>query len=410
MKTIGGDHHSNKEEKTRFPLALIALALIAFTTGTTEFVIMGLLPEIARDVQVSLADAGMLVSGYALGIVFGAPVLTVLTKGIPRKMLLLLLTGVFIFGNLFSALSYDYSLLMAARIIAGIAQGAITGVGAVVASQLVPPHKQGSAMAMIMAGSALANVVGVPIGTVLGQSMGWHFPFAIITVLSLISFIGIFLLVPNIQYEQSPRLLTEFAVLGRPRVILNLLMTIFSFGSVFMVFTYIVPLLQDVTGFSSSKVSLLLFLFGFGTILGGIIGGKLIDRSLLPSLISFQLVLIVILLLFNVTIQNKILVIITLFLFGVAAFGMAPGLQVLIIREAKGAPELASSFNISAFNLGAAGGSFLGGLVVESSLGLKSVFAVSVLTALIGLFLSLAYRAIERRSQKNVSSTSVGNS
>lgn len=396
--TVHGEHPVSKQERN-VSLALFALAMVAFTIGTTEFVIMGLLPDVARDLQVSLSDAGILISGYALGIVIGAPSLTALTRRMPRKTLLLWLTAFFIAGNLLSALSNDYAVLMIARVLAALAQGAITGIAAVVASQLAPPHRQGNALAMVMIGTVIANVVGVPAGTYLGQWLGWHFPFWVITALSLVSFLAILQWVPKITNEWSPDVKTEFGVLARPRVILTHFMTVFSFGSVFVVFTYIAPLLQDVAGFNPNQTSLMLVLFGVGTIVGGLIGGKTADRALLPSLMIFQIGLLAILLLFALSFQNQAVAVAGLFLFGIAAFGIAPGLQVLIIREAKDAPGLASSFNIAAFNLGAAGGSFLGSLMVDSAFGPKSLFIISAVMIIVGLILSVVHYLLREKPQ-----------
>ncbi|GKU76589.1 MFS transporter [Paenibacillus sp. L3-i20] len=401
METAIVREHSLPKQKKRLFLALFALSLVAFTIGTTEFVILGLLPDVAQDLNVSLSDAGLLVSGYALGIVIGAPGITVLTRRIPRKTLLLWLTGIFIVGVVLSALSYDYSLLMIARIIAALCQGAITGIAVVVVSQLAPPDKQGSALAMVMVGSVLANVAGVPIGTYLGQWMGWQFPFWVIAFLAVVSFVSVAMWVPRVSNSHNLGLFAEFSVLIRPRVVLILIMTVFSFGSVFAVFTFIVPLLQQVSGFSPSQTSLMLVLFGIGTIFGGVVGGKVADRALLPSLMMFQVGLIIVFLVFFVTFQYQLFAIIGLFLFGFTAFGIAPGLQVLILREATDARGLASSFNIAAFNLGAAGGSFLGSMTVDSSVGTTFLFVVGAVTAFIGLLVAISL-FLSKKKQESI--------
>ncbi|MDF2683712.1 MAG: transporter [Brevibacillus sp.] len=371
-------------------IALYALTLGAFAIGMTEFIIMGLLPEVATNLHVSIPTAGLLITGYALGVAIGAPFITIATHQLPRKALLLLLMILFIAGNALAALAPNYTVLMVARILAALTHGSFFGVGSVIAAQLVPKEKRAGAIAIMFTGLTLANILGVPIGTFLGQAYGWRSTFWLITVIGLIAWIGIALLVPKVNSSTSS-LRQELGVLRRPTVHVALLMTVFGFGGVFTAFTYIAPILVDITGFSPSSVSYILVLFGVGITLGNIYGGKLADRSLLPSLIGILVLLAVVLALFSLTDQNKILALITVFILGVAAFGTVPGLQLHMLNMAKEAPTLASTLNIAAFNLGNAMGAYIGGVVIDLGVGggLHAVPWVASLVTVIGILFAL---------------------
>lgn len=370
----------------RSSIALYALTLGAFAIGMTEFIIMGLLPEVSADLQVSIPMAGLLITGYALGVAVSAPFITIATHRVPRKALLLLLMIIFIAGNALAALASNYAVLMVARILAALTHGSFFGVGSVIASQLVPKEKRAGAIATMFTGLTLANILGVPIGTFIGQAYGWRATFWLITVIGFIALLGIVGLVPKVKATPSS-LSQELGVLRRPTVQVALLMTVFGFGGVFTAFSYIAPILTDITGFSASSVSYILVLFGVGITLGNIYGGKLADRALLPSLLGILLVLAVVLAVFSVTDQNKIAALITVFLLGVAAFGTVPGLQLHMLNMAKEAPTLASSLNIAAFNLGNAIGAYIGGLVIDYGIGggLPAVPWVASLVTVIGL-------------------------
>ncbi|MDR7316469.1 MFS transporter [Brevibacillus nitrificans] len=374
----------------RSTIALYALTLGAFAIGMTEFIIMGLLPEVAVNLHVSIPMAGLLITGYALGEAIGAPFITIATHRLPRKALLLLLMIIFIAGNALAALAPNYTILMFARILAALTHGSFFGIGSVIASQLVPKEKRAGAIAIMFTGLTLANILGVPIGTFVGQAYGWRSTFWLITVIGLIAFVGIILLVPKVKSTTSS-LGQELGVLRRPTVHVALLMTVFGFGGVFTAFTYIAPILVDITGFSASSVSYILVLFGVGITLGNIYGGKLADRALMPSLLGILLLLAVVLALFSWTDQYKIPALITVFILGVAAFGTVPGLQLHMLNMAKEAPTLASTLNIAAFNLGNAMGAYIGGVVIDAGFGggLPAVPWVASLVTVIGILFTM---------------------
>ncbi|MCC3371453.1 MFS transporter [Cohnella sp. REN36] len=371
-------------------LALTALTLGAFAIGMTEFIIMGLLPEVSQSLNVSLSAAGLLISGYALSVAIGAPVITLATHRMQRKRLLLFLMLLFIAGNAFAALAPNYGVLMVARVVAALTHGSFFGVGSVIAAELVPKEKRAGAIAMMFTGLTLANILGVPFGTWLGQAYGWRFPFWTITGIGLLAMIGVALLVPKVNAGVSS-LKEELGVLRRPAVQVALLMTVFGFGGVFTAFTYIAPILVDITHFHESSVSLILVLFGAGITLGNFVGGKLADWRLMPSLIGIMIALAAILAAFGITDSYKGATLATVFLLGMAAFGTVPGLQVHMLNTAKEAPTLASTLNIAAFNLGNALGAYLGGLVIDAKLGggLPAIPWAASLVTVVGIAFTL---------------------
>jgi MFS transporter, DHA1 family, inner membrane transport protein len=360
------------------PIPLLALALSAFAIGTTEFVIMGLLPEVARDLSVSIPSAGLLVSGYALGVAAGAPLLAVLTSKMPRKLSLQLLMAIFVIGNVMCAVAGDYRMLMIARIVTSFAHGSFFGIGAVVAASLVPREKQASAIALMFTGLTLANVLGVPFGTFVGQNFGWRVSFWIVAGLGVLSLAGIAALVPN-RHDAGPvGLAREVRVLKEPQVWLALAMTVLGFGGVFVVFTYIAPILEEVSGFSARAVTLVLVVFGAGLTLGNIVGGKLADRALMPSLMGILLALAAVMGVFAKTSHLPVPAAVTVFVWGIAAFATVPPLQMRVVEKARHAPNLASTLNIGAFNVGNAGGAWLGGLALTHGLKLDTLPWVAV--------------------------------
>ncbi|EIM93326.1 major facilitator transporter [Paraburkholderia hospita] len=370
------------------PIPLLALAISAFAIGTTEFVIMGLLPEVAKDLAVSLPSAGLLVSGYALGVAVGAPLLAVVTSKMPRKLALQLLMGVFIVGNVLCAIASDYSVLMIARVVTSFAHGSFFGIGAVVAASLVPQEKRASAIALMFTGLTLANVLGVPFGTFIGQQFGWRAAFWIVAAFGVLSLAGVTALVPN-RHDTGPASLGhEVRVLKDPQVWIALTMTVLGFGGVFVVFTYIAPILEQVSGFTPHGVTLILVLFGVGLTVGNTIGGKLADRSLMPSLMGILIALAVVMAVFAHTSHSQIAAAVTVFIWGIAAFATVPPLQMRVVEKAKAAPNLASTLNIGAFNVGNAGGAWLGGLAISHGYGLDALPYVAALVALAALALT----------------------
>ncbi|KIL38172.1 arabinose transporter permease [Gordoniibacillus kamchatkensis] len=371
-------------------MALYALTAGAFAIGMTEFVIMGLLPDVASNLHVSIPAAGLLITGYALGVAAGAPFITIATHKMPRKALLLLLMAIFIAGNALAAMAPNYAFLMAARIISALTHGSFFGVGSVVAAQLAPREKRAGAIAIMFTGLTLANILGVPFGTFLGQAYGWRSTFWVIAAIGLVALLGVIMLVPHIKAAPSS-LSQELGVMRRPAVHVALLMTVFGFGGVFTAFTYITPIMVDITGFSPSSVSYILVLFGIGITIGNIYGGKLADRKLLPSLLGILVMLAAVLALLGITDHNKILALITVFLLGIAAFGTVPGLQLHMLNTAKDAPTLASTLNIAAFNLGNAFGAYLGGAVIDLEIGggLRTVPWIAALVTVVGIAFTL---------------------
>ena len=380
------------------PIALWALTISAFAIGTTEFVIMGLLPEVATSLGVTLSAAGMLVTGYALGVFVGAPLVTATTGRLPRKTLLMALMLVFVVGNLACAMAPDYNTLMIGRIIASFAHGAFFGVGSVVATGLVPKEKQASAIALMFTGLTVANVLGVPFGTWLGQIYGWRATFWAVTAIGIVALAATGWLVPRSQGGEAADFGRELRVLGRPQVLLGLAMTVLGFGGVFAAFTYIAPILTDISGFAPAAVSPILLLFGVGLVIGNLAGGKLSDRRLMPTLVGSLVALAVVLVLFGLTNENKIASIIGVGLLGMAAFATVPPLQMRVLEKATGAPNLASSVNIAAFNLGNAAGAWLGGLTIDHGPGLHAVPYVAAILPLAGIAVALVSWRMDRRS------------
>jgi MFS transporter, DHA1 family, inner membrane transport protein len=370
------------------PIPLLALAISAFAIGTTEFLIMGLLPEVAHDLSVSIPAAGQLVTGYALGVAVGAPLLAVLTSRMPRKLALQLLMGIFIVGNVLCAVATNYPVLMVARVVTSFAHGSFFGIGAVVAASLVPTEKRASAIALMFTGLTLATVLGVPFGTAIGQQFGWRVAFWIVSALGVISLVGVSALVPNHHDSAPAGLGHEVRVLRDPQVWIALGMTVLGFGGVFVVFTYIAPILEQVSGFSPRGVTLMLVVFGLGLTLGNTLGGKLADRALMPSLIGILAVLVVVMAVFTRTSHASVPAAITVFVWGIAAFATVPPLQMRVVAKAAAAPNLASTLNIGAFNVGNAMGAWLGGLAIAHGVTLDSLPWVAAVVAVAALLLT----------------------
>ncbi|GAT74685.1 MFS transporter [Microbacterium hydrocarbonoxydans] len=355
------------------PLGLIALAIGAFGIGLTEFVIMGLLPEVATDFAVAEATAGWLISGYALSVVVGALGLTAATTRLPRKPVLVGLVVLFIAGNVLTALAPDYTTAMIGRILAALSHGAFFGIGSVVAADLVEPAKKARAIAIMFTGLTAANVFGVPFGTFLGQQFGWRSTFWVISVIGVVALAGIAALVkaPQTSGEQVS-LRHELRAFRSAQVWLSLTVTVLAYGGMFGAFTYIAYTLTGVTGFDASAVPWLLVLFGLGLVAGNAIGGRLADRSIDRTLLGFIAALVVVLVAFGVLAWSQPATIVILVLMGGFGFGTVPGLQSRIMQYAGGAPTLASGANIGAFNVGNALGAWAGGVGITAGLGYTS--------------------------------------
>ncbi|SAK73983.1 transporter, major facilitator family protein [Caballeronia fortuita] len=382
------------------PLPLFALAVAAFGIGTTEFVIMGLLPNVARDLAVTIPAAGMLVSGYALGVTVGAPILAIVTAKMPRKKALMGLIGVFIVGNMLCALAPNYWVLMGARIVTAFCHGAFFGIGSVVAADLVAPNRRAQAIALMFTGLTLANVLGVPLGTALGQAAGWRSTFWVVTLIGVAAAGALAVCLPKHIEMRETSILREFDVLKNPQVLMVLGISVLASASLFSVFTYITPILEDVTGFSPHAVTYVLLLFGLGLTVGSTLGGKLADWKLLRSLLSFLLAIVVILAIFAATMHEPVTAMITIFLWGVLAFAIVPPLQILIVNRASDAPNLASTLNQGAFNLGNATGAWLGGCVISAGAPLTSLPWVGILMAASAFGLTLLSATIDKRARR----------
>jgi DHA1 family inner membrane transport protein len=369
-------------------LALLALALASFGIGTTEFVIMGLLPDVAGDLGVTIPQAGLLVTGYALSVAFGSPFLAVATARMDRRKALLVLIGIFILGNLLCALAPNYSLLMAARIVTALCHGAFFGLGAVVAATLVPEQKKAQAIAMMFAGLTLANVLGVPFGTALGEAVGWRNTFWAVVVIGFAAAFALYAWLPRNMPTPRMKLIHEARSLGSTQVILAMLISVLVSASLFGVFTYITPILENVTLISPHDVTLMLLLFGIGLTAGNFLGGWLGDWKLMPSVIGILALLIPVLSLFTLTSASLVPAAVTIFCWGLLAFALISPLQLRVVNEAAQAPNLASTLNQGAFNLGNAAGAWIGGLALTNGLAYRELPWIGVALAAVAFTLS----------------------
>ena len=387
------------------PLALLALTISAFAIGTTEFVIVGLLPTIAADLGVNLPSAGLLVSLYALGVAVGAPVLTALTGKLPRKTLLVSLMVLFTAGNLLAWKAPGYESLVIARILTGLAHGVFFSIGSTIATSLVPKEKAASAIAIMFTGLTVALVTGVPLGTFIGQHFGWRETFLAVSALGVIAFVGSLLFVPKtIQHSKPASLLQQVKVLGEPRLLLVYAMTAVGYGGTFIAFTYLAPILQQISGFGASAVGLVMLVYGVSVAVGNIWGGKLADaRGPTGALKIIFLGLAAVLLVVTFVAPFKWLMLITVLVWGAFAFGNVAGLQVYVVQQAEHftprAVDVASGLNIAAFNLGIAGGAWGGGLIVEHA-GLVHTGWIGALVVLGAYGLTVLSGRLDRRNPR----------
>ncbi|WP_202302398.1 MFS transporter [Dryocola clanedunensis] len=354
------------------PLALLALTISAFAIGTTEFVIVGLVPTIAEQLAISLPSAGLLVSIYALGVAVGAPVLTALTGKLPRKQLLIGLMVLFTAGNLLAWLSPNYETLVIARLLTGLAHGVFFSIGSTIATSLVPKEKAASAIAIMFGGLTVALVTGVPLGTFIGQHFGWRETFLAVSAIGVIALIASTILIPNnIPTRAVASIKEQIKVLTHPRLLIIYAITALGYGGVFTAFTFLAPMMQDLAGYSPAAVSWILLGYGISVAIGNIWGGKLADRhGAVPALKFIFAALAALLLVFQFTVTSHIAALLTVLVMGVFAFGNVPGLQVYVVQKAEeytpNAVDVASGLNIAAFNVGIALGSIIGGQTVQS--------------------------------------------
>jgi DHA1 family inner membrane transport protein len=379
-------------------LPLLALALASFGIGTTEFVIMGLLPDVAGDLGVTIPQAGLLVTGYALSVAFGSPFLAVATARMDRRKALLLLIGIFILGNLLCALAPNYALLMAARIVTALCHGAFFGLGAVVAAALVPEQKKAQAIATMFAGLTLANVLGVPFGTALGEAVGWRNTFWAVVVIGFAAAFALYAWLPRNMPTFRMKLIHEARSLGSTQVILAMLISVVVSASLFGVFTYITPILENVTLISPHEVTLMLLLFGTGLTAGNFLGGWLGDWRLMPSVIGILALLIPVLSLFTLTSASLVPAAVTMFCWGLLAFALIAPLQMRVVNEAAQTSNLASTLNQGAFNLGNAAGAWIGGLALTDGLAYRELPWIGVALAAVAFTLSFLSHLLDVRA------------
>ncbi|MDQ8704309.1 MFS transporter [Streptomyces sp. LHD-70] len=372
-------------------LALSALALGGFAVGTTEVVIAGLLPEVADDLGVTLPTAGLLVSGYAAGMVVGAPLLAVLGARVPRKLLLLWLVALFVAASLLSAVAPGYGALLAGRVLSALAGGAYVGIASVVAAGIVAPDRRARAIATVFMGLSIANVLGVPGGTALGQALGWRATFWAVTLVGVVLLAALALLVPHVPVAEGADVRRELAVFRRGRVWRALAATAVGWAPFLTVLTYIAPMLTEVTGFDSGTVPLVLVLVGLGMVVGTPLAGRLADRAVEPTLIGALAGVTVVSLLLLAAVHSKPAAVVAFFLFGLAGAAVIPPLQARVMATARGADSLASAANISAFNVGNAGGPLLAGSALAAGGGYAAPLWIAGLLGLAGLL--LAYRS-----------------
>ena len=373
--------------KINFPL--LALAVGAFGIGTTEFSPMGLLPTIAKGVDVSIPMAGMLISAYAVGVMVGAPLMTLLLSHRARRSALIFLMAIFTLGNVLSAIAPDYTTLMLSRIITSLNHGAFFGLGSVVAASVVPKEKQASAVATMFMGLTIANIGGVPAATWLGETIGWRMSFLATAGLGVIAMLGLWLSLPKGSAGARPDVKRELSVLVRPQVLSALLTTVLGAGAMFTLYTYISPVLQHITDATPLFVTSMLVLIGVGFSIGNYLGGKFADRSESATLKGFLLLLVVIMLVIPFLARSEIGAAVSMVIWGAATFAVVPPLQMRVMRVASEAPGLSSSVNIGAFNLGNALGAAAGGAVVSAGLGYSFVPVMGAIIAGLALLLVL---------------------
>jgi len=396
---------NRQENKTGTP-ALMALAISAFGIGTTEFVPVGLLSTLSDDLSISITLAGLLISGYAMGVAFGAPILTALTNKMNRKSLLMLLMIIFIVGNSVAAISTSFGLLLVARIITAFSHGVFFSIGSTIAADLVPENKRASAIAFMFTGLTVATVTGVPLGTFIGQHFGWRSTFWAVAILGIIAIIAISILVPkNIKQAPASKLSDNFKILTNGPLLLAFAITALGYGGTFVAFTYLTPILEKITGFAPSAVSIILLVYGVAVALGNTFGGKAANKNPLKALTWMFLIQAIILVILTFTAPFKVIGTVTIFFLGLLAFMNVPGLQIYVVKLAEkyvpSAVDIASALNIAAFNVGIAIGAFVGGLIVDS-IGLIHTPWIGGLMVFGAVLLSLWSAALEKRKLKSL--------
>ncbi|MFC5450583.1 MFS transporter [Paenibacillus aestuarii] len=401
-----------ERDKQKSTLALLALAISAFAIGTTEFISVGLLPLIADDFHISVTTSGLTVTLYALGVTFGAPILTSLTSGMSRKTLLLWIMIIFIAGNTLAATATGIGFLLAARVVSALAHGVFMSIGSTIAADLVPEHRRASAISIMFSGLTVATVTGVPIGTFLGQQLGWRAAFMAIVAVGILAFIAnLTLITSNLRKGSTTPLSEQVKLVTNKRLLLSFIITALGYGGTFVVFTYLAPLLHDITGFKESTVAILLLVYGVAIAIGNVIGGKAANHKPLSALFYMFVIQAAVLFLLMFTAPHPVIGLITVFFMGLLAFMNVPGLQVYVVmlaeRFAPKAKDVASAMNIAAFNAGIALGAYLGGIVTDS-IGLIHTTWVGALMVLGAVLLTGWARRLEAKDTAQQTTISGG--
>lgn len=390
-----------------YKFAVFALAIGAFAIGVTEFATMGLLPHIARELGITVPQAGHAVSFYAIGVVVGAPLITTIAAHMDRKNLLLGLMGLFALGNFASMLAPDATLFNIARFASGLPHGAYLGIGAIVASSLVPPNRRGRAMSRVMLGLTIANIVGVPIATALGNMLGWRSAYALVAGLGILCVIMVAIAVPRVKLGATPSARGEMKALARPQIILTLLAGSVGFGGMFAVYTYITPTMTDVAGVAETAIPWVLAVYGLGMTAGSLIAGPLVDKSIERSGIGGMILSAIVLSAFGAFTHIAAVAIVALFLIGIAGSMITTALQMRLLRDSHDAPSLSAAMNHAAFNLANALGAWLGGIVITAGMGYRAPAWVGVGLCLLGLIVLIIAIALRRGGTENRSTVEV---
>ncbi|MEZ8377748.1 MFS transporter [Vibrio splendidus] len=379
--------HKETIHKEKIPFQVWILTLAAFAIGTAEFVIAGILPQIATSLSITEGQAGYLISAYALAIVIGGPILTIYLARFNKKMVLIGLMALFIIGNVLSALAPSYPLLLASRVIAGLVQGPFYGIGAVVATNLVSEKMAGRAVGQMFAGLTLANVLGVPAGTWVSLQFGWHTTFFTVAALGTIAMLAILTSIKSTGHSEAKDIKTQLLAFKNPMLLISLAITAFAWSGFMTLYGYLAPIAMHITGYSQESVTWILVIVGVGLIIGNTLGGRSSDKNLGKASMFWAVAMIISLVVVGLVVDNKILFVAAAFVFGIASFANVPAMQLRVMNHGGEGQELAATANISAFNLANAFGGFLGGMVLDSQLGAGMIPFAAVVVPIVGLFL-----------------------
>lgn len=408
--TLGKDKWGKMTvDKKRSMFALLALAVSAFAIGTTEFVSVGLLPLIALDLDISVTTAGLTVSLYALGVMVGAPILTSLTSRMPRKSLLLWIMVIFIVGNGIAASATSVTVLLVARVIAAFAHGVFMSIGSTIAADLVPENRRASAISIMFTGLTVATITGVPFGTFIGQQFGWRFAFVAIVIIGIVGFIANSILIPtDLRQSATTSMRDQVKLVTNGRILLVLSITALGYGGTFVVFTYLSPLLQTITGFEQGTIVIILLAYGVTIAIGNMIGGKLSNKNPIHALFYMFIAQAIVLLILTFTAPFKVAGLVTILFMGLFAFMNVPGLQVYVVMLAErfvpSAVDVASAMNIAAFNAGIAIGAYVGGVVTDS-IGIIHTAWIGAVMVMFAAILTGVSRMLERKDQQRLKLT-----